>query len=155
MGRKSHTWAPLRSIWMALEKLPGLWATSRARTLWKVSWKGTHSYHQDHLHDQEGKGRRVSSKVVEDFFKRFAKTAEGCRPQSSTTTKSLGWMTIRWWTRPFSKKEPSMPSRSEITRNPKSASCSAETASGKLLPLYVIYKATNCWELSAWLSRWC
>jgi hypothetical protein len=39
-----------------------------------------HSHHQDHLQDQEGKGHRVSSKGVEDFFKRFAKTAEGVPP---------------------------------------------------------------------------
>ncbi len=39
-----------------------------------------HSHHQDHLHDKEGKGCRVSIKVEEEFFKRFAKSAEGVPP---------------------------------------------------------------------------
>ncbi len=46
-----------------------------------VHEEAPHSHHQDHLHDQEGKGCRVSIKVVEDFFKRFAKTAEGVLPK--------------------------------------------------------------------------
>jgi hypothetical protein len=110
-----------------------------------------HSHHQDHLHDQESKGRRVSSKVVEDFFKRFAKTAEEVPPTHIYNYNDSGLKDDPGTDKAMFNKGVEHAKQIRDHTKSKVSIMLCGTASGKLLPPYIVYKATNCWE--SWWQR--
>jgi hypothetical protein len=93
----------------------------------------------------------VSSKVVEDFFKRFAKTAEGVPPTHIYNYDESGLKDDPGADKAIFRKGVKYAEQIRYHTKSQISVMFCGTISGKLLPPYVIYKAANCWE--SWRQR--
>ena len=93
----------------------------------------------------------VSSKVVEDFFKRFTKTAEGVPPTHIYNYDESGLKDDPGADKAIFRKGVKHAEQIRDYTKSQISVMFCGTAAGRLLPPYVVYKAANCWE--SWRQR--